>query len=443
MFKKEIMTKKIDFQDKRYEHVAIVGLGYVGLPLCIEFARKHHCVGFDVDHAKISQLTDGIRPIEDITQEDLEITTSVFSSKVEDLSDSSVFIVTVPTPIKADNSPDLSLLEKATEMLAKVIKKGDVVVYESTVYPGVSEEFCVPILEKVSGLTFNLDFFVGYSPERLSPGETNRTITKITKIVSGSTAEVADFLADLYGSIIPAGIYKASSIKVAEAAKVVENVQRDLNVALMNELSIIFNKLDISTLDVIDAAATKWNFMKMTPGLVGGHCIGVDPYYLTYKAESVGYYPQVILSGRRINDGMGKFVAEQVVKMLIQADKPVRNARIGILGITFKENVADIRNSKVIDVINELQTYNTDVIVTDPHASKEDVEGEYGLELLPFESINNLDALIIAVPHNAYREMSADRMFSLFNGGEKVVFDIKGIFRHNDDITKTGIYKFL
>ena len=443
MFEEEIMTKKIDFQDKRYEHVAIVGLGYVGLPLCIEFARKHHCVGFDVDHAKISQLTDGIRPIEDITQEDLESTTSVFSSKVEDLSDSSVFIVTVPTPIKADNSPDLTLLEKATEMLAKVIKKGDVVVYESTVYPGVSEEFCVPILEKVSGLTFNLDFFVGYSPERLSPGETNRTITKITKIVSGSTAEVADFLADLYGSIIPAGIYKASSIKVAEAAKVVENVQRDLNVALMNELSIIFNKLDISTLDVIDAAATKWNFMKMTPGLVGGHCIGVDPYYLTYKAESVGYYPQVILSGRRINDGMGKFVAEQVVKMLIQADKPVRNARIGILGITFKENVADIRNSKVIDVINELQTYNTDVIVTDPHASSEDVKHEYGLELLPFESINNLDALIIAVPHNAYREMSADRMFSLFNGGEKVVFDIKGIFRHNDDITKTGIYKFL
>ncbi len=443
MFEEEIMTKKIDFQDKRYEHVAIVGLGYVGLPLCIEFARKHHCVGFDVDHAKISQLTDGIRPIEDITQEDLESTTSVFSSKVEDLSDSSVFIVTVPTPIKADNSPDLTLLEKATEMLAKVIKKGDVVVYESTVYPGVSEEFCVPILEKVSGLTFNLDFFVGYSPERLSPGETNRTITKITKIVSGSTAEVADFLADLYGSIIPAGIYKASSIKVAEAAKVVENVQRDLNVALMNELSIIFNKLDISTLDVIDAAATKWNFMKMTPGLVGGHCIGVDPYYLTYKAESVGYYPQVILSGRRINDGMGKFVAEQVVKMLIQADKPVRNARIGILGITFKENVADIRNSKVIDVINELQTYNTDVIVTDPHASSEDVKHEYGLELLPFENINNLDALIIAVPHNAYREMSADRMFSLFNGGEKVVFDIKGIFRHNDDITKTGIYKFL
>jgi len=443
MFEEEIMTKKIDFQDKRYEHVAIVGLGYVGLPLCIEFARNHHCVGFDVDHAKISQLTDGIRPIEDITQEDLESTTSVFSSKVEDLSDSSVFIVTVPTPIKADNSPDLTLLEKATEMLAKVIKKGDVVVYESTVYPGVSEEFCVPILEKVSGLTFNLDFFVGYSPERLSPGETNRTITKITKIVSGSTAEVADFLADLYGSIIPAGIYKASSIKVAEAAKVVENVQRDLNVALMNELSIIFNKLDISTLDVIDAAATKWNFMKMTPGLVGGHCIGVDPYYLTYKAESVGYYPQVILSGRRINDGMGKFVAEQVVKMLIQADKPVRNARIGILGITFKENVADIRNSKVIDVINELQTYNTDVIVTDPHASSEDVKHEYGLELLPFENINNLDALIIAVPHNAYREMSADRMFSLFNGGEKVVFDIKGIFRHNDDITKTGIYKFL
>jgi len=443
MFEEEIMTKKIDFQDKRYEHVAIVGLGYVGLPLCIEFARKHHCVGFDVDHAKISQLTDGIRPIEDITQEDLESTTSVFSSKVEDLSDSSVFIVTVPTPIKADNSPDLTLLEKATEMLAKVIKKGDVVVYESTVYPGVSEEFCVPILEKVSGLTFNLDFFVGYSPERLSPGETNRTITKITKIVSGSTAEVADFLADLYGSIIPAGIYKASSIKVAEAAKVVENVQRDLNVALMNELSIIFNKLDISTLDVIDAAATKWNFMKMTPGLVGGHCIGVDPYYLTYKAESVGYYPQVILSGRRINDGMGKFVAEQVVKMLIQADKPVRNARIGILGITFKENVADIRNSKVIDVINELQTYNTDVIVTDPHASSEDVKHEYGLELLPFENINNLDALIIAVPHNAYREMSADRMFSLFNGGEKVVFDIKGIFRHNLSIVKTGKYQYL
>ena len=441
------MTKenkdKIDFTISKYNNIAIIGLGYVGLPLCIEFARKYNCVGFDVDGKKINQLNKKIRPIEDITQEDLNNSNSTFSSQISDLKESSIFIVTVPTPIKSDNTPDLTLIQKATEMLSAVIKKGDIVVYESTVYPGVTDEICVPILENGSGLKFNHDFFVGYSPERLSPGETNRTITKITKIVAGSTPEVADFLEKLYGSIIPAGIYKASSIKVAEAAKVVENVQRDLNVALMNELSIIFNKMGISTLDVVEAASTKWNFMKMTPGLVGGHCIGVDPYYLTYKAESLGYYPQVILSGRRINDGMGKFVAEQVVKMLIQADKPVKNAKVGILGITFKENVADIRNSKVIDVINELKTYDTQVLIADPHAANEDVQNEYGLDLTDFDKLKNLDALIIAVPHEFYKTLNADMLLSLFNGGKKVIFDIKGLFRKDSKISKAGFYKFL
>ena len=431
------------FSALRYNDIAIVGLGYVGLPICIEFAKKYNCMGYDVDAKKIDLLNKKIRPIEDISQDDLDQSSAKFSTSLDKIKRSSVYIVTVPTPIREDKMPDLSLLEQASEMLAAVLNKGDVIVYESTVYPGVTEDVCVPIIEKITGFKFNEDFYVGYSPERLSPGETNRTLTKITKIVSGSTPEVADFLAELYGSIIPAGIYKAASIKVAEAAKVVENVQRDLNVALMNELAIIFNKLDISTLDVIDAAATKWNFMKMTPGLVGGHCIGVDPYYLTYKAESVGYYPQVILSGRRINDGMGKFVAEQVVKMLIQADKPVRKARVGVLGITFKENVADIRNSKVIDVINELNTYNTEVIVTDPHASPEDVKEEYNLDLLAFNQINNLDALIVAVPHQIYRNMGSDELFGLFNGGEKVLFDIRGVFSSNEKFKNLQFYGLL
>ena len=443
MLEKSLVCEKVDFSDVSYQNVAVVGLGYVGLPLCIEFARQFNCIGFDVDNKKIDQLNAKIRPIEDITQEDLDKTKSSFSSQISDLKAASIFVVTVPTPIKKDNTPDLTLIEKATEMLSRIIKEGDIVVYESTVYPGVTDEICVPILEVGSGLVFNQGFFVGYSPERLSPGETNRTITKITKIVAGSTPEVADFLADLYGAIIPAGIYKAASIKVAEAAKIIENVQRDLNVALMNELAIIFDKMNINTLDVIEAAATKWNFMKMSPGLVGGHCIGVDPYYLTYKAESMGYHPQVILSGRRINDGMGKFVAEQVVKMLIKADKPVKNARIGVLGITFKENVADIRNSKVIDVINELKTYGTKVIVSDPHATVEDVEEEYQLQLTSFDQVNNLDALILAVPHQVYKEYNAETLFSLFNGGEKVIYDVKGVFRDNSQIANTGLYKYL
>ena len=434
---------KTDFTISKYNNIAIIGLGYVGLPLCIEFARKYNCVGFDVDSKKINQLNNKTRPIEDITQDDLNKTNSTFSSQISDLKESAIFIVTVPTPIKSDNTPDLTLIQKATEMLSGVIKEGDIVVYESTVYPGVTDEICVPILENGSGLKFNHDFFVGYSPERLSPGETNRTIIKITKVVAGSTPEVADFLEKLYGSIIPAGIYKASSIKVAEAAKIVENVQRDLNVALMNELSIIFNKMDISTLDVVEAASTKWNFMKMTPGLVGGHCIGVDPYYLTYKAESLGYHPQVILSGRRINDGMGKFVAEQVVKMLIKADKPIRKARVGILGITFKENVADIRNSKVIDVIKELNTYDTNIIVTDPHANPKDVKEEYGFDLTNFENIMDLDALIIAVPHQVYKDMDSWKLLNLFNDGQKVVFDVRGVFRKYKEFENLNFYGVL
>ena len=424
--------------------IAIIGLGYVGLPLAIEFGKILDVFGYDKDNLRIKQLKKSNDTNNDISSKEFHKSKYLkFTNNLNQIKDCNFYIITVPTPIDRNKIPDLFYIKQACLEVASVIKKNDIVVFESTVYPGLTEEFCMPLIEKNSNLKFNKDFFCGYSPERINPNDKKHTITKITKITSGSNKKSANIIDNLYKKIIKAGTYKVSSIKVAEAAKVIENSQRDLNIAFMNELSQIFHLLNINTNEVLEAASTKWNFLNFSPGLVGGHCIGVDPYYLTYKAESVGYYPQVILSGRRINDGMGKFVAEQVVKMLIQADKPVRNARIGILGITFKENVADIRNSKVIDVINELQTYNTDVIVTDPYASSEDVKHEYGLELLPFENINNLDALIIAVPHNAYREMSADRMFSLFNGGEKVVFDIKGIFRHNLSIVKTGKYQYL
>ncbi len=407
--------------------IAVVGLGYVGLPLACEFGKKYPVIGLDISQKKINELMTHLDVTGEMTAEELASSKITYTTDPTLLSEVDVIIVSVPTPIDQHNQPDLSPLTSATTMIGRHLKHGAVVVYESTVYPGVTEEVCVPILESISGLKMGKEFTVGYSPERISPGDKERTLTKILKIVSGSDEDTLDFLASLYGSIITAGIYKASSIKVAEAAKVIENTQRDLNVALMNELSIIFNKMGINTLDVLDAAGTKWNFIKMSPGLVGGHCIGVDPYYLTFKAQELGYHPEVILAGRRINDSMGKYVAEQTVKSLIKADKQVKGARVVVMGITFKENVSDIRNSKVVDIVRELQAYGVTVVVTDPMADPIETEHEYGIQLTPFEKIGKIEATVFAVAHDAFTSLSHPQLSSLMK--DKVVIDIKGKLR--------------
>lgn len=412
--------------------IAILGLGYVGLPLAIEFSKKFQVVGFDISQQKITQLKEGIDSTNEISSETLKACNAQFTNDTAQLQKANVFIITVPTPIDTSNKPDLSAIKSASKTVGKVLKKGAVVVYESTVYPGVSEDICVPILEEESGLKFNQEFFLGYSPERISPGDKERTLTKIMKIVSGSTPKVLEFLTSLYGSIITAGIYQASSIKVAEAAKVIENTQRDLNVALMNELAIIFEKMGIKTLDVIEAASTKWNFINMNPGLVGGHCIGVDPYYLTFKAEQMGYDPQVILSGRKINDSMGKYVAEKAIKLMIDADKPIKRANVLIMGMTFKENISDIRNSKVIDIVHELEGYGAKVLVHDPYANPIKVYDEYQIPLLDFSAIESesVDVVIVAVPHKEYRNESKFKEIKKILTAPKIVMDIKGIYRN-------------
>lgn len=426
----ESQEKKKKSQDTN-PTIAIIGLGYVGLPLAVAFSRHAKVIGFDICPEKIDTLKKGIDNTGELSSEELNAGKVQFTGSIQDLSAAMLFIVTVPTPIDEHKRPDLSALEKASAMIGSHLNKGAIVVYESTVYPGVTEEICAPILEKHSGLTFKKDFHIGYSPERISPGEKDRTLTKIKKIVSGSSSETRQFLAKLYGKIIEAGIYEASSIKVAEAAKVIENTQRDLNVALMNELSIIFNKLNINTLDVIEAASTKWNFMAMTPGLVGGHCIGVDPYYLTFKAEQLNYLPQVILAGRRINDGMGKYVAEQAIKHLINAEIPVRKSKVLIMGITFKENVSDIRNSKVVDIISELQSYGISPLVTDPYACPNETQKEYGLNLTELDAIQAIDLLIIATPHRVYKELGASLLLEKMKPAQQstLIFDIKGLFK--------------
>ncbi|MSR88609.1 MAG: nucleotide sugar dehydrogenase [Candidatus Margulisbacteria bacterium] len=410
---------------KNQSKVAVVGLGYVGLPLACEFGKRFPVIGFDISQKKINELTDHLDVTGELSQKELAATKVQYTADPTFLSEAEVIIVSVPTPIDQHNQPDLSPLCSASTMIGRHLQKGAVVVYESTVYPGVTEEVCVPILESQSGLVFGQDFTVGYSPERISPGDKERTLTKIIKVVSGSDPATLQFLSQLYGSIIPAGIHEASSIKVAEAAKVIENTQRDLNVALMNELSIIFNKMGISTHDVLAAAGTKWNFIKMTPGLVGGHCIGVDPYYLTFKAQELGYHPEVILAGRRINDSMGKYIAEQTVKLLIKADKQVKGARILIMGITFKENVSDIRNSKVVDIIRELEAYGINVLVTDPLADPDETAHEYGIKLVDFESINQIEAVVFAVNHRHYLDQGTSLLGTL---SPSVVVDIKGAF---------------
>lgn len=402
--------------------IAVIGLGYVGLPLAVEFGKKYSVIGFDINKDRIAQLERGYDRTLEVDEANLKSSINLsFSCDKDDLKSCNIFIVTVPTPVDEYKRPDLTPLIKASETVGGALKRGDIVIYESTVYPGCTEEECVPVLEKVSGLKFNEDFFCGYSPERINPGDKEHTITKILKVTSGSTPEIADKVDALYASIITAGTYKAPSIKVAEAAKVIENSQRDINIAFVNELSLIFNKMGIDTLDVLEAAATKWNFLPFRPGLVGGHCIGVDPYYLTFKAESLGYHPEVILAGRRINDNMGAYVAKEVVKLLIKKSHKVDGAKVLVLGITFKENCPDIRNSRVIDVIRELSDFGCIVEVYDPWADAAEVKREYDLELTK-ELSGKYDAIVLAVAHREFATIDIDA----FKNENSVVYDIKG-----------------
>ena len=405
--------------------IAIIGLGYVGLPLAVEFGKKYPTLGFDVNTRRVAELKDGIETTLEVDSEELKSATQLtYSTDLDDLRQSTVYIVTVPTPIDQHKQPDLTPLQKASETLGNVIKKGDVVIYESTVYPGATEEYCVPVIERTSGLKFNVDFFVGYSPERINPGDKEHRLTTITKVTSGSTPEAADFVDALYGSIITAGTHKAASIKVAEAAKVIENTQRDLNIALMNELAIIFKKMGIDTEDVLKAAGTKWNFLPFRPGLVGGHCIGVDPYYLTHKAESLGYHPQVILAGRRINDNMGSYVVGQLVKKMLKRCIQVEKANVLVMGLAFKENCPDLRNTKVIDIINELKDYNVNVDVYDPWVSAESAKHEYGITPVLAPEAGKYDAIILAVAHREFKALGAAGM-RIFGKQQHVLYDLK------------------
>ncbi len=407
--------------------IAILGLGYVGLPVALAFARKFPgTVGFDVDDLKVKELARGFDRNGEVAEEILKATTLAVSSNVADLATCTFYVVAVPTPVDENNVPDLRPVVRASETVGKVLKKGDVVVYESTVYPGVTEDVCGPVLARVSGLTQGQDFKLGYSPERINPGDKEHTLERITKVVSGEDDATLERVASAYGAIVDAGIHRAPSIKVAEAAKVIENTQRDINIALMNELSLIFDRMGIRTADVLAAAGTKWNFLKFRPGLVGGHCIGVDPYYLTSKAQQLGYQPEVILAGRRVNDNMGRHIAQRLVKLLVHADVAVRGARVGVLGLTFKENVSDIRNSKVPDIIRELSEFGIKALVHDPIANPKDTHHEYGIELSTWSELTKLDALVVAVAHDDYVAM-ADSIFApLRDGG--IVVDVKSIF---------------
>ena len=407
--------------------IAIIGLGYVGLPLDVAFGEKRAVVGFDINRKRIQELNQGYDFTRELDQQELARASQLsFADELEGIADCQVYIVTVPTPIDEYKSPDLTPLVKASETVGKVLKQGDIVIYESTVFPGATEEVCVPILERISGLTFNKDFYAGYSPERINPGDKEHRVTTIKKVTSGSTPEIATEVDDLYGEIITAGTHKASSIRVAEAAKVIENTQRDLNIALMNELAMIFAKLGIDTHEVLAAAGTKWNFLPFKPGLVGGHCIGVDPYYLTHKAQSIGYHPEVILAGRRVNDNMGAYAASELIKKMIRHGQTVSGAKILVMGLTFKENCPDLRNTRVIDVIHELRDFGCQVDVSDPWASNAEALHEYGLQLSEDWTSGGYDAVVIAVPHREYAAMSASDFRSLIHD-KGVLFDLKGI----------------
>jgi len=409
--------------------LGVIGLGYVGLPLAVEFGRRHRVIGFDVNAQRVEELRNGIDGTLEVASQDLAAASSlVFSTDSADLVECSIFIVTVPTPIDDANRPDLGPLIRASETVGAALRVGDTVVYESTVYPGCTEEVCVPVLERVSGLRYNVDFFCGYSPERINPGDKVNTLTKIKKITSGSTPDTAKLVDDLYASIIAAGTFKAATIKVAEAAKVIENTQRDLNIALVNELSVIFNRLDIDTIDVLEAAGSKWNFLPFRPGMVGGHCIGVDPYYLTHKAEQVGYNPQVILAGRRINDNMARYAARKVVQRMLLNGIDVARSKVAVLGVTFKENCPDIRNSKVADLVRELKSWNVEVCVDDPWANSDEVKLEYGFDLVPLDVNGSFDSVIVAVGHQQYRELSLSSLRRLCRGEKPVLGDLKSLF---------------
>ena len=406
--------------------ISVVGLGYVGLPVAIAFGKSKQCIGFDVNTKRIEELKNQLDKTGEVTAADLKNSNVLYTDKLEELRLADFHIVAVPTPIDEANRPDLSPLEKVSTTIGKVLKFGDIVVYESTVYPGVTEEYCVPILETVSGLKCGIDFKVGYSPERINPGDKERTFTNILKIVSGQDTETLEIVANVYASVVTAGVHRASSIKVAEAAKVIENTQRDLNIALMNELAVLFGRMEIDTIDVLEAAGTKWNFLPFRPGLVGGHCIGVDPYYLTYKAEMLGYIPQIIQAGRRLNNNMGRYIARAGVKLLIQHGFAMINSNAMILGLTFKENCPDLRNSRVIDIIKELRDYKVNVTIHDALADHEEAKHEYGIDLTNWETMPKVDLLVIAVGHSLYREMSLEELLANLNPGG-VIMDVKSI----------------
>lgn len=418
---------------KGTETLSLVGLGYVGMPIAVEFAKRGvKVIGFDLNEEKIKIYKSGIDPTNEVGNDVIKNTTVEFTADEKDLQRAKFHIVAVPTPVNSDHTPDLSPVEGASRILGKNLTKGSIVVFESTVYPGVTEEVCVPILEKESGLECGVDFKVGYSPERINPGDKVHRLSTITKVVSGMDAETLDTVAKVYELVVDVGVHRAESIKVAEAAKVIENSQRDINIAFMNELSIIFNKMGVDTQAVLKAAGTKWNFLNFYPGLVGGHCIGVDPYYLTYKAEMLGYHSQIILSGRRINDDMGRYVAENVVKNLIKADKPVRNAKVAILGFTFKENCPDTRNTKVIDIVNELHEYGITPVIADPTADADEAKRLYGIQFVDVKSIHDMDAVILAVAHEEFAGLQVSTLDALFGMGNKVLLDIKGILNRKE-----------
>ena len=413
----------------REEKLALVGLGYVGMPIAVAFSKKVDVIGFDLNAGKIEKYKNGVDPTNEVGDEAIKVCTVDFTADEKKLQEAKFFIVAVPTPVNSDHTPDLSPVEGASTILGRNLTKGSIVVFESTVYPGVTEEICVPILEKESGLKCGVDFKIGYSPERINPGDKVHRLESIVKIVSGMDEETLEEVANVYSLVVAAGVHRAESIKVAEAAKVIENSQRDINIAFMNELSIIFHKMGIDTKSVLEAAGTKWNFLKFQPGLVGGHCIGVDPYYLTYKAEQLGYHSQIILSGRRINDDMGKYVAESVVKNLIQCDIPVKGARVAILGFTFKENCPDTRNSKVIDIVKELNEYGITPRITDPAADAAEAEREYGIHFTDMADMKDMDAVILAVAHEPYKALTMEQMDQFFKekNQKKVLADLKGI----------------
>jgi len=420
-------------KQKEFKTIAVIGLGYVGLPVAVEFGKKQSVIGFDINERRIGELRKGMDVTREVSSDDLAHASNLkFTSNVDDIKIANIYIVTVPTPIDLANRPDLQPLIKASQTVGSVLKPGDMVIYESTVYPGCTEEVCVPALEEQSGLRFNVDFTCGYSPERINPGDKINTLTKIKKITSGSTPAAAKEIDALYGQIIEAGTFLAGSIKVAEAAKVIENSQRDLNIAFVNELSVIFDKIGIDTIEVLEAAGSKWNFLPFRPGMVGGHCIGVDPYYLTHKAEELGYHPQIILAGRRMNDNMARYAARNIIRRMLQNGHDVARSTVGVLGLTFKENCPDIRNSKVVDLIRELRSWNVRTVIADDWADPEEVRHEYDINLTPMSEVRNLDSIIVSVGHSEYRNLKVNDLFSMCRPDQKPVLgDLKALYdRH-------------